>query len=162
MPSIPSVSRPNQSAPLLSQDAQPGSAVGFQQQGTVDWISMANGTVGFSVDVLSRLSKAGVEALTIYAARAIFTNIRLGEVGERRLNDVLEAAKAFPSISNILWFGFGVKHTIRSMQESSEGLACLGICASLTEQYSTVIAAKVLRELFLLYSPPADLTPTLR
>ncbi|KAF5610863.1 hypothetical protein F25303_14519 [Fusarium sp. NRRL 25303] len=162
MPSIPSDPRPNQSAPLLSQDAQPGSAVGFQQQGTVDWISMANGTVGFSVDVLSRLSKAGVEALTIYAARAIFTNIRLGEVGERRLNDALEAAKAFPSVSNILWFGFGVKHIIRSMQESSEGLACLGICASLTEQYSTVIAAKVLRELFLLYSPPADLTPTLR
>ncbi|KAM0426049.1 hypothetical protein ACHAPT_008680 [Fusarium lateritium] len=152
----------SQSAPLLSQDLQPGTAVGFQQQGTVDWIAVANGTVGFSVDVLSRLSKAGVEALTIYAARAIFSNVRLGKLGEIRLQQAMKKMDAFPSVSKVLWFGFGVKHIIRSMQDSAEGLACLGLCACLTEEYSTVVAAKVIRELFLLYNPPAEVTPALR
>lgn len=69
---------------------------------------------------------------------------------------------SFPLVNKALWFGFGVKHVIRSMQESAEGLACLGICACLTEEFSTVLAAKVMRELFLLYNPPAELTPALR
>ncbi|KAJ3532169.1 hypothetical protein NM208_g8559 [Fusarium decemcellulare] len=152
----------SQSAPLLSQDLQPTSASGFQQQGTVDWIAVANGSVGFSVDVLSRLSKSGVEALTIYAARAIFSNVRLGKLGEIRLQQAMKKIDAFPSVSNVLWFGFGVKHIIRSMQESAEGLSCLGLCACLTEEFSTMLAAKIMRELFLLYNPPAEITPALR
>lgn len=123
---------------------------------------MANVTVGFSVDVLSRLSKADVEALAVYAARAIFSNVRLGELAEMRLYQALKKVDAFPSVSKVLWFGFGVKHIVRSMQESSEGLACLGICACLTEELSAIIAAKVMRELFLLYDPPAEITPSLR
>lgn len=153
---------PGQAAPLLSQDLQPNTAVGFQQQGTVDWVAVANVTVGFSVDVLSRLSKAGVEALAVYAARAIFSNVRLGELGEMRLYQAMKKVDAFPSVSKVLWFGFGVNHITRSMRESSEGLACLGICACLTEEFSTIIAAKVMRELFLLYDPRAEITPSLR
>lgn len=158
----PSDANSSQSAPLLSQDLQPSTTAGFQQQGTVDWIAVANGTVGFSIDVLSRLSKAGVEALTVYAARAIFSNVRLGQLGEIRLEQALNKIDAFPSVNRVLWFGFGVKHIIRSMQESAEGLACLGISACLTEEFSTVLAAKIMRELFLLYNPPAELTPALR
>ncbi|KAF5538900.1 hypothetical protein FPHYL_12413 [Fusarium phyllophilum] len=150
-----------QSAPLLSQDVQPSTAVGFQQQGTVDWTRVMSGSVTFSVDVLSRLSKAGVEAFTIYAARAIFSNVKLGPTGELRLHRALDKLTAFPSFGKALWFGFGVKHIIWSMQESTEGLNCLGICACLTEAYSTTVAAKVIRELFLLYDPPAELTPAL-
>ncbi|KAF5542061.1 hypothetical protein FMEXI_7665 [Fusarium mexicanum] len=151
----------DQSAPLMSQDG-PGTAVGFQQQGTVDWTRVMSGSVTFSVDVLSRLSKAGVEAFTIYAARAIFSNVKLGPNGELRLHHALDKLGAFPSFGKALWFGFGVKHIIWSMQESTEGLNCLGICACLTEVYSTTVAAKVIRELFILYDPPADLTPALR
>ncbi|KAH7199421.1 hypothetical protein DER44DRAFT_871857 [Fusarium oxysporum] len=141
-----------QSAPLLSQDLQPSTAVGFQQQGTVDWTRIMSGSVTFSVDVLSRLSKAGIEAFTIYAARAIFSNVKLGPSGELRLHRALDKLSAFPSFGKALWFGFG----------STEGLNCLGICACLTEGYSTIVAAKVIRELFLLYGPPAELTPALR
>lgn len=65
-----------QSAPLLSQDLQLSTAVGFQQQGTVDWTKVLSGSVAFSVHVLSRLSKVGIEAFTIYAARAIFSNVK--------------------------------------------------------------------------------------
>ncbi|KAF5602653.1 hypothetical protein FPCIR_1773 [Fusarium pseudocircinatum] len=152
----------DQSAPLMSQDGQPGTAVGFQQQGTVDWTRVMSGSVTFSVDVLSRLSKAGVEAFTIYAARAIFSNVKLGRNGEMRLHSALDKLSAFPSFGKALWFGFGVKHIIWSMQESAEGLNCLGICACLIEGYSTYAAAKIIRELFLLYNPPAELTPALR
>ncbi|QGI83680.1 hypothetical protein CEK25_010409 [Fusarium fujikuroi] len=151
----------DQSAPLLSQDLQLSNAVGFQQQGTVDWTRVLSGSVAFSVDVLSRLSKAGIEAFTIYAARAIFSNVKIGPNGELRLHRALDKISAFPSFGKALWFGFGVKHIIWSMQESTEGLNCLGICACLTEGFSTIHAAGVLRELFLLYNPPAELTPTL-
>ncbi|KAF4960777.1 hypothetical protein FGADI_720 [Fusarium gaditjirri] len=151
-----------QSAPLLSQEGQPSTAVGFQQQGTVDWTSVLSGSVTFSVDVLSRLSKAGIEAFTLYAARAIFSNVKIGPNGEIRLYRALDKLSAFPSFGKVLWFGFGVKHIIWSMQESTEGLNCLGICACLTEGYSTFVAAKIIRELFLLYNPPAELTPALR
>ncbi|KAF4496079.1 hypothetical protein FAGAP_7770 [Fusarium agapanthi] len=152
----------DQSAPLMSQDGQPSTAVSFQQQGTVDWTRVLSGSATFSIDVLSRLSKAGVEAFTIYAARAIFSNVKLGPNGELRLHHALDKLSAFHSFGKALWFGFGVKHIIWSMQESTEGLNCLGICACLTEGFSTIIAAKVIRELFLLYDPPAELTPALR
>ncbi|ENH62286.1 hypothetical protein FOC1_g10015254 [Fusarium oxysporum f. sp. cubense race 1] len=114
-----------QSAPLMAQDLQPSTVVGFQQQGTVDWTRIMSGSVTFSVDVLSRLSKAGVEAFTIYAARAIFSNVKLGPNGELRLHRALDKLSAFPSFGKALWFGFGVKHIIWSMQESTEGLNCL-------------------------------------
>jgi hypothetical protein len=122
---------------------------------------VANGTISFSVKVLSQLSKAGVEALTICAARAIFSNVKLGNNGELRLHRALQNIRAFPSINKVLWFGFGVRHIIWNMQESAEGLACLAICASLTESYTTAAAAKVMRELFLVYKPPSELTPAL-
>ncbi|KAF4436571.1 hypothetical protein F53441_13209 [Fusarium austroafricanum] len=140
----------------MSQD------VGFQQQGSVDWTAVANGTVSFTIDVLSRLSNAGVEAFTLCAARAIFSNIRLGANGELRLHQALEKLRSFPSVGKVLWFGFGVRHIIWSMRESAEGLACIAICASLTESYTKTVSAKIMRELFLLYSPPAELTPALR
>ncbi|KAF5652418.1 hypothetical protein F25303_3295 [Fusarium sp. NRRL 25303] len=151
-----------QSAPLIFQDGQPSTAVGFQQQGTVDWTTVLSGSITFSVDVLSRLSKSGVEAFTIYAARAIFSNVKIGPNGELRLHRALDRLTAFPSFGKVLWFGFGVKHIIWTIQESTEGLNCLGICACLTEGYSTIVTAKIIRELFLLYNPPAELAPALR
>ncbi|KAF5557713.1 hypothetical protein FNAPI_5306 [Fusarium napiforme] len=146
----------------MSQDLQPSTAVGFQQQGTVDWTRVLSGSVTFSVDVLSRLSTAGIEAFTVYAARAIFSKAKLGPNGELRLHRALAKLSAFPSFGKVLWFGFGVKHIIWSMQESTEDLNCLGICACLAEGFSTIVAAKVMRELFLLYNPPVELTPALR
>ncbi|KAI3583978.1 hypothetical protein IWW34DRAFT_901915 [Fusarium oxysporum f. sp. albedinis] len=151
-----------QSAPLLSQDLQPSTAVGFQQQGTVDWTRLLSGSVAFSVDVLSRLSRAGIEGFTICAARAIFSNVKIGPNGELRLHRALDKISAFPSFGKALWFGFGVKHIIWTLQESTEGLNCLSICACLTEGYPTIVSAKIIRELFLLYNPPAELTPALK
>ncbi|KAJ4003461.1 hypothetical protein NW752_012077 [Fusarium irregulare] len=138
------------------------SVVGFQQQGTVDWTSVAGGSVTFSIDVLSRLSKAGVEAFTLVAAQTIFSNAKLGRQGEVRMNKAIDGLSAFPSFGKVLWFGFGIKHVVRSMQDSAEGLACVAVCASLTEHYSTSVAGQILQELFLLLNPPIEYTTALR
>ena len=65
-------------------------------------------------------------------------------------------------MNDALWFGFGIKHIVHTLSDSVEGLACIGICACLTEEFSSTVSARVLRELFLLYEPPADFTPALR
>jgi hypothetical protein len=39
--------------------------VGFVQQGSLDWVSFGKATVAFPIEVLARLSKAGINALTV-------------------------------------------------------------------------------------------------
>ncbi|KAI6765623.1 hypothetical protein HG530_006693 [Fusarium avenaceum] len=136
-------------------------AVHLQQQGTVDWTAVANESVSFSVKELSHLSKAGVEGLTICAARAMFRDVKLSNNGELRLHRALRNICAFPSTDERLRFGVGIRHIIWDMRESAEGLTCLAICASLVESYTTAAAARIMRELFLLYNPPSELTPGL-
>ena len=134
---------------------------GFEQQGQIDWTLLAKNSVDFSVDALSRLSSAGVDALTIYAARAMFRQVRLDWIGEQRVIDALKACRAFSSYNNTLWFGFGVKHLVRNLAESQQGIACIGFCSCLTEEFSASTASKILREVFMLYKPPVELSPSL-
>lgn len=116
----------------------------------------------FTVETLSRISKAGVESLTLCAANAIFRRVELGALGEGRVLDASGRVGTFSSANNALWFGFGTKSIVRALAESSEGLACIGICSCLTEEFSSETSAKILRELFLLYHPPVELTPSLQ
>ncbi|PMD58819.1 uncharacterized protein K444DRAFT_530641, partial [Hyaloscypha bicolor E] len=134
----------------------------FPQQGQVDWSNLSKNTVEFTVDVLSRLSKAGIEALTVYATKVLFSHAKLDQLGEQRILDALKAVKAFSSHSNVVWFGFGIKNILRSLSETQQGIACIGICSCLTEEFSTEKSAQILGELFQLYNPPADLRPSLR
>ena len=78
------------------------------------------------------------------------------------MNKAIDSLSAFSSFRKVLWFGFGIKHIVRSMQDSAEGLACVAVCASLTEHYSTSVAGQILQELFLLHNPPVEYTPALR
>ena len=135
---------------------------GLQQQGSLDWVKLAGSSVNFTVDVLARMSAAGVEALTVCAAEAILSRLKLGRIGESRVQEAVLQLKAFSSMNNALWFGFGVKHVIKKLAESSEGLCCIAVCASLSEFYSTVDTARILRELFSQYNAPLNLTPALR
>ena len=96
----------------------------FPRQGQIDWTALSKSTIGFTVDTISRLSKAGVEALTIYAATAMFRQSNIGELGEQRVLEALQLSRAFASYNNALWFGFGVKHLARSLAESREGVFC--------------------------------------
>ena len=134
----------------------------LQQQGSIDWVRLAGSSVNFTIDSLARMSKAGIEALTVCAAEAVFARLRLGPTGEIRVHQAVTKLKAFSSFSNALWFGYGVKHDIRKLAESSEGLNCIAMCAALSEEYSSVDSAKILRELFIHCNGPTELTPSLR
>ncbi|OCK75057.1 hypothetical protein K432DRAFT_309408, partial [Lepidopterella palustris CBS 459.81] len=134
----------------------------FPQQGQVDWTALSKNTVEFTIDTLSRLSRAGVEALTVVAGTAVSRHARLDSLGEKRLQDALRRAGTFSSKNEALYFGFGIKSLIRILSETQEGLSCVGICSCLTEEFSTETSAKILRELFLLYQPPEELIPSLQ
>jgi hypothetical protein len=137
---------------------------GLQQQGSLDWIRLAEISVDLTVDTMSRLSQAGVDALTLFAAQLVFSEFNLSEFGERRVQGAVDYLQCFPSYSSILWFGFGVRSIVRKLAESTAGLACIGIIACLSEGYSTVDAARISRALFADVTEnraPGHLTPPL-
>jgi hypothetical protein len=145
--------------PLIVRDVR--TTAGFSQQGSVDWVALSRGTLGLTIQGISRLSQAGIEALTVLAARGIFLQVRLGAIGQGRIEKAVKSIQVFPSMNSALWFGFGVKHVVRNLSESAEGLACIGICSCLTEEFSASVSAQIIAELFRLYKPPDDLTPAL-
>jgi hypothetical protein len=73
-----------------------GSAV----QSQIDLGMTAGATVTFTVGFLSRLSKAGIEALTIYASYVMFSKMELG-AGEIRLQQALDKMQRFPTLSKV-------------------------------------------------------------
>jgi hypothetical protein len=113
-------------------------SAGFAQQGSVDWVALGRGTLGFTVQGISRLSQAGIETLTVIATRGIFSQVRLGTLGQSRIEKAIKSVEAYPSMNKALWFGFGIKHIVRNLSETTEGLACVGICSCLTEEFSTL------------------------
>jgi hypothetical protein len=106
-----------------------GSGAGFAQQGSVDWVALSGSTLTFSVEVLSRFSKAGVEMVTIAMGQALFARFNIKPDAQRRFSEAISKLKAVSSYGDILWFGFGVKHVIRTLAETEQGIACAGICA---------------------------------
>ena len=137
-------------------------SVGLQQQGTIDWTRMGSSIVRFSVEFLIRISNGGVEGITIHAAQAVLSKLKLSIEGEQRVHDAIGKLSAFSSINTALWFGFGIKHIIRQLAETEEGLNCIAICAALQEMYSTIDTAKILRELVRLSGAPTRVMPSLR
>ncbi|KAF3937842.1 hypothetical protein ABW19_dt0207289 [Dactylella cylindrospora] len=135
---------------------------GFSTSGQIDWVTLGGSSVKFTVDVLSRLSKAGIEALTLAASYAIFGQFRISSEGELRVQKSVEKLHPYSTLNNALFLGFGVRHVIRDLAASSEGLAAIAICASLSEFYDSDNAALILRELFNMLNPPSHLKPSLR
>ncbi|MCJ1404786.1 hypothetical protein MMC11_008012 [Xylographa trunciseda] len=131
------------------------------QQGSVDWVALSNTTVSFSVEMLSRFAKAGVDVLTISMAQALFSQFNLPAEGQLRLQESLSKLKAFSSFGNLIWFGIGVKHIVRSLAETEQGACCTAICACLSVCYKTDFSARVLKEFCDSSNIPRSLTPAL-
>ena len=144
------------SGPLVSTSAN------FQQQGTVDWVELSGRSVQFSVAVLSRLSKAGIDPFTLQVGRAICTNFSLHPIAQGRISDAILALKKFGSYGDIIWFGFGVKHVVTDLAETEEGLTLVAICAALSTTYDSLFGARVLRELCGLCKAPQSFSPAIR
>lgn len=133
----------------------------FAQQGTVDWTMLSRSTVNFTVEILSRLSKAGVEPITAAMGQAIFTGFNLDPDGQKRFSDVVSRLKAFSSYGEIMWFGFGVKHIVRTLSETEQGATCAAICACLSVSYDKFFCSKVLKALADQQKAPNSLMPSI-
>lgn len=133
----------------------------FQQQGSTSWDNLASSTVQFSVRVLSRMSRAGLEALTVTVGPALCSIFILEPKVQRHLGEILRKLKAFNSFGKVIWFGFGLKHIIADLTQTEQGLACVALCFCLTTSYDSFFAAKVLRELWIARIGKHDLAPSL-
>jgi hypothetical protein len=85
----------------LVPSSQPASA-NFTQQGSIDWVSLSKSSLSFSVEVLSRFSKAGVEMITVAIGQAIFSGFAVPPDGQQRLADAIAKLKVFSSYGNVL------------------------------------------------------------
>ncbi|KAF2972287.1 hypothetical protein GQX73_g1342 [Xylaria multiplex] len=133
----------------------------FVQQGSVDWVDLAKAQVKLTVGVLSRLSRARIEAITYHAAHVIFFPAQFSNQGQMRVYDATQKVVSFPTLSKALWVGFGVKHIIHEFAATHEGLVCIGICAALTEHFAISHAANIVLELWKMRKLPPDYTPAL-
>ncbi|KAL2856735.1 hypothetical protein BJX68DRAFT_263276 [Aspergillus pseudodeflectus] len=136
-------------------------SVAFTQQGTVDWTSLGRMQFSASIAVLSRLSSAGIESLTVAFGQAMCTRIPLGAHGEKFLMDSLNKLKAFSGFGDLIWFGVGVRHVLRDLVQTSEGASLVALCASLAETYPPHVAALVVYEMAKQLKAPSELSPSL-
>ena len=137
-------------------------AATFQQQGSVDWVELSGRSVQFSVAVLARLSRAGIDPFTLQVGRAICTNFVLDPTAQGRISDAILALKKFGSYGDVIWFGFGVKHVVTDLAETEEGLTLVALCAALSTTYDSLYGARVLRQLCCLCKAPQLFSPAIR
>ena len=125
-------------------------------------MELSGRSVHFSVAVLARLSKAGIDPFTLQVGRAICTNFSLHPIAQGRISDAILALKKFGSYGDIIWFGFGVKHVVTDLAETEQGLTLVAICAALSTTYDSLYGARVLRELCGLCKAPQSFSPAIR
>ena len=127
----------------------------FVQQGTVDWPSLAKVSVNASVSVLTRFSGCGVEIWTTAFAQIVLSTLRLSVSGELHLNEALAKLHSFGSYGNVMHFGFGIKHVVRILADSSEGMAVVAFCAAVAESHSLPFSTQVIQVYAKIYSAKA-------
>ena len=131
------------------------------QQGSVDWGVLANSSFTFSVAMLNRISKANIDALTIAVAQTMFSPFNFQANGQKRLHESLSKLKAFSSTSNLLWFGIGLKHVVRSLADTEQGACCVAICACLSVSYNSFIGGQILKDICDNSHIPSNYRPSL-
>ena len=139
-----------------------GSSSSFAQQGSVDWVALSGSSVQFSVAVLARLSKAGIDAFTLRFGQAICCNFALEPRAQELVSEAIHKAKKYPSYGDLMWFGFGIKDIVTDLADTEEGLTLVALCAALSTTYDNTFAAQVIRELCALCKAPQSFTPALR
>jgi hypothetical protein len=154
---------PGGSSDHLIVQNNPSAGGSFAQQGTIDWGNLAQATATASVEVLSRFSGAGVDPYTIIVGQTISSQFRLSRLGLHRLQSALENLPVISGIGDAIWFGFGIKHVVRSLAQTTEGQVCIMLCASLAEVHSTGLSARILSAMVDIASRPGSkaFTPSL-
>src|SRR2546423_2744812 len=133
----------------------------FPQQGSLDWINLSRTTYSSSVAVLGRAISANVEQSTLNAAQAACLSIPIGYSGEHMLMKFLFSTKAFSKLFHVIWLGTGVRHMVRELVQSAQGVSAVAIAACLMESYNSLYSASVFSELFKQTQGSMSLSPSL-
>ncbi|KAJ5458023.1 hypothetical protein N7475_009411 [Penicillium sp. IBT 31633x] len=136
-------------------------SLSFAQQGSVDWAALGRMQFSASIALLSRLSSAGIEALTVAFGQAMCSRVCIGAHGEKVLMESLNNLKAFSSFGDLVWFGVGVRHVLRDIVQTSEGASLVALCAALSETFSIQTSALILYEMSKLFRASRELSPSL-
>lgn len=139
-----------------------GGESAFSQQGAVDWVALSNTTVSVSVNILKRLSTAGVDAVTLVVGRNVCSRFHLSTVGQSRFHDSISKLKAFSSVSEAIWFGIGVRHLTKDLASTEQGKSLLVICGSLAETCDLNVGSMILSALTKELQAPDDLRPSVQ
>lgn len=113
-----------------------------------------------SIAILARLSGAGLEPLTVAVAQTVSSKLPIGVKGEQRLNEAMSTFKVYGSFGEVVWFGVGIRHILRSLVQTSQGASSVALTAALSEGFSNHVAALVLYELPKCFGSPSELTPS--
>ena len=115
----------------------------------------------FSVAVLARLSKAGIDAFTLRFGQAICCNFALEPRAQELVSEAIHKAKKYGSYGDLMWFGFGIKDIVTDLADTEEGLTLVALCAALSTTYDSTFAAQVIREICVLCKAPQSFTTML-
>lgn len=74
----------------------------FSQQGSVDWVALAQMQFSTSVAVLGRFAAAGIDTLTVAFGQAMCCRLPLGIPGETVLHDSMKRLVAFSSFGDVI------------------------------------------------------------
>jgi hypothetical protein len=121
---------------------------------------LASSFVSYTIEVLSRLSAANIQPLTIEVGSLACHQFQLSPDGRANIKHAIESLQSHSSIADALWFGFGLRHVAHSMSITEGGFKCLAIGAALSEFYPVDIGAEIMRELANSLHAPADKTPS--
>ena len=133
----------------------------LQTRGSIDWVSFSKSTVNFSIELLGRFSRAGVESLSVAVGQALFTQFNVPADAQMRLQRSASHLKAFSSASDLLWFGVGYKHLMRTLLETEQGSNLVAVSSCLMVSYDNKYSAAVLKSLCHKSSMPENLTPSI-
>jgi hypothetical protein len=149
-------------SPQSSLSDPSSDSIPFQQQGAVDWVSLGSHAVRASIDVIPRISTAGVDPWTLVVGRAIGGSFEWRHVGRERFDAALQSRVCIPGFKEVLWFGVGIKNIVDVLASTDQGAACAALCSCLSECYSVPFSAGVLVEMTKSAGAPEDTTPSLQ
>lgn len=130
-------------------------------RGSIDSVALSRATVSFSVELLARYSRAGVEPLTIEVGQAIIARFSEPADAQRRLEHSVSKLRAYSSAANALWLGIGFKHLIKTFMETEQGATFIAVSSCLMVSYNSQYSATVLKTLCDQSSMQESLTPSL-
>lgn len=137
-----------------------GGPSSFINQGTIDWQQLAKSVVEFQVSFLGRLAAADIAPFTLLVGQNNSAIFRLSDSGRKRLIEGLKSLYSFSSVGQIVWFGFGIKHVVRQLAETDQGLTFITLCGCLSELHPTKACASILMELAEDCGAPSELRPS--